>query len=455
MKISVIIAAGGSSSRMHGFDKLKAKIDGKSVLTRAVLPFAEYGGISEIIISAREDALPEFEALVRAEAANYIPYPQTAHGAAMKSDADNDRNTVHRANGAVSIERISKSGGGVSELRSEALKPEDGISKLKTGVPELRSGILKSGGGVPKLKTDVPEIRFTSAGATRTESVYNALLKVSPGTDFVLIHDGARPFLTSAVIRRVTETVKKFGAAVPVAPVTDSVLINGMPYPRELLRCAQTPQAFDFAKLTEAYGRALADGTDEFSDDYSLYAHFFPCGAETITAGDPENKKITYPSDLPSVHGVGYDIHAFGSGNGFPLAGVTVRHNRGVIAHSDGDAAIHALMDALLSALGKDDIGKLFPDSDPAFKGINSIELLKRVIDIVNSENAKLLNISLSILLEAPKIAPLIPSMKKVLSEVTGLPTDRIGISATTNEKTALIGNGEAVACFASVSLLR
>jgi 2-C-methyl-D-erythritol 4-phosphate cytidylyltransferase/2-C-methyl-D-erythritol 2,4-cyclodiphosphate synthase len=377
---------------MRGFDKLKARINGKAVLTRAVLPFIEYGGFSEIIVSARADALRDFEKLLQTEILT---------GTVIPSDAERRQKTA--------------------DASAEDLCP----------------------------------IKFVAAGATRTESVNNALKAVAPDADLVFIHDGARPFLTSAVIFRVLATASACGAAVPVVPAAESALINGAPFPREMLRLAQTPQAFDAAKLKEAYGIALKDDSLEFSDDYSLYAHFFACGSESITAGDPENKKITYPADLPAFYGVGYDIHRFRPGGGFPLAGVRVSSDKSVTAHSDGDAALHALMDAILSAIGKDDIGKLFPDTDPQYKDIDSIILLKHVLNLVKAENAKILNVSLSIILEAPKIARLIPLMKTVLSEVIGISADRIGITATTNEKTSLIGNGEAVACFAAVSVLK
>lgn len=151
--------------------------------------------------------------------------------------------------------------------------------------------------------------------------------------------------------------------------------------------------------------------------------------------------------------GIGYDVHRLGPGRPFILAGVQIPHELGLHGHSDADVVAHALMDALLGAAGLADIGTYFPDTDPAYKDADSMGLLKRVIELLQQEGYRPNNVDLSIICERPKLAPHMPAMKAQLAEALGLPLQRVGLKATTNEAIGFIGRGEGVAALAVVTL--
>jgi 2-C-methyl-D-erythritol 2,4-cyclodiphosphate synthase len=151
--------------------------------------------------------------------------------------------------------------------------------------------------------------------------------------------------------------------------------------------------------------------------------------------------------------GHGYDVHALGEGLRLVLCGVEVEHTKGCIAHSDGDVAIHAFCDALLGALALGDIGKLFPDSDAKYKGIDSTVLLREVVDIVHSRGFNISNIDCTIAMQRPKLRPHIDRMRERLSEVVGIDTERISVKATTTEHLGFEGREEGVSATA-VTLL-
>ena len=153
--------------------------------------------------------------------------------------------------------------------------------------------------------------------------------------------------------------------------------------------------------------------------------------------------------------GHGYDVHALGEGLRLVLGGVEIPHTKGCIAHSDGDVAIHAICDALLGALALGDIGKLFPDSDPQYKGIDSRKLLKHVVDIVNNKGYAISNIDCTIAMQRPKLRPHIDTMRERLSEVVGIDVDRISVKATTTERLGFEGREEGVSTTAVVLLVK
>jgi 2-C-methyl-D-erythritol 2,4-cyclodiphosphate synthase len=151
--------------------------------------------------------------------------------------------------------------------------------------------------------------------------------------------------------------------------------------------------------------------------------------------------------------GHGYDVHRFGEGEAITLGGVRIAHTKGLVAHSDGDVALHALCDALLGALALGDIGKHFPDTDPAYKNADSVELLKRVYALVTARNFRLQNADLTVLAEKPKLAPHIPRMQQIIADALNVGIDDIGIKATTGEKIGFIGREEGIAAYAVVLL--
>ena len=151
--------------------------------------------------------------------------------------------------------------------------------------------------------------------------------------------------------------------------------------------------------------------------------------------------------------GFGYDSHRLAEGFPLVLGGVKIPSDRGCVAHSDGDAVIHALCDALLGAAALDDIGTHFPDTDPAYKGIDSTLLLQKTVELLRSEGWRVNNVDLTIILEKPKLADYKPLMRARLSELMGVSTDAVCVKAKTNEKMGFVGAGEGVAVTAAVTI--
>jgi len=159
------------------------------------------------------------------------------------------------------------------------------------------------------------------------------------------------------------------------------------------------------------------------------------------------------PAMLP-LSGIGYDVHAFISGRPLILGGVEIPSDRGLDGHSDADVLAHAIADAVLGAIGEVDIGQHFPNTDPAYRGISSLELLRRVMKLVQEKGGRLLNIDASLIAEAPKVGPYVSAMRERLGAALGLPPARVGVKATTNERMGFVGRGEGIAALAVASVL-
>lgn len=300
----------------------------------------------------------------------------------------------------------------------------------------------------------------TMGGKTRTDGVRKALAKVTG--DIVLIHDGARPYVTRKIICDCIETAKAYGSAVCAIPVTDTVatvyygVITDVPK-RDTVYAVQTPQGFLSADIKKAYELADNDGID-YTDDSSVYAQYV--GQPHVFEGDRRNIKLTYREDFtkeaPKITpvegcrvGFGADTHAFGGLNTFvTLAGVRIECDSSLVAHSDGDVAIHAVMDAILCACGLKDIGYYFPNSDKRYKGADSAKLLAQVIELARGEGYAPSEISLSIQAEKPKLAPHIDEMKEKLAALCGIKAKDVGIAAGTCEKLGFIGEGLGVTAY-------
>lgn len=291
------------------------------------------------------------------------------------------------------------------------------------------------------------ELITVAGGLTRTESVKNALERVT--SDYVLIHDGARPYVKPSLILRVLEATVKGDIAIPAIPVTDSLITDGCPVNRETLKAVQTPQGFKTAMLKDAYLSAKGQFTDDATVFYNRY------GFTYTVDGDPENRKITYPHDLGQRTGAGYDLHRLTEGDGITLGGVKIPCEFSTVAHSDGDALIHAVMDAALTALGKPDIGYYFPDTDEAYEGICSLDLLAQVVKLLADEGWHIANVSAEVIAQKPKLAVYVPKMIDKLANALNLPTHCVGIAATTNEGVGVIGEAKAMAAFACVLISR
>jgi len=152
--------------------------------------------------------------------------------------------------------------------------------------------------------------------------------------------------------------------------------------------------------------------------------------------------------------GIGYDVHRFAEGRRCVLGGVEIPHVFGLLGHSDADVLVHAIADALLGAVGEADIGYYFPPEEASIEGISSLEILRRVAEVVRGKGGRIVNIDATLIAEAPKIAPHVPAMRACLCGVLGLGEERMGIKATTNERMGFVGRGEGIAAMAVASVL-
>jgi 2-C-methyl-D-erythritol 4-phosphate cytidylyltransferase/2-C-methyl-D-erythritol 2,4-cyclodiphosphate synthase len=307
---------------------------------------------------------------------------------------------------------------------------------------------------VKKLLFGYP-VQLMRGGQTRTKSVQNALAAVTG--EIVLIHDGARPFVSEKIITDCIESVKAFRSGICALPVTDTVVqakegeIVAVPKRSELY-AVQTPQGFFTSDMVAAYSKI---GDENFTDDSTVYAKFI--GKPRLFLGERENVKLTFSQDFSSPAartGIGIDTHAFGKEQNYiVLAGVKVPSESGLIAHSDGDVLLHAVMDALLSAAGLRDIGHYFPDTDEKWHNADSMEMLKIVLTEIHKAGYAPLNLSVAIQAQKPRLAKYIPAMTDRLAEVLALSPSAVGITAGTNEGLGYVGEGKGITVTANVLL--
>ena len=290
-------------------------------------------------------------------------------------------------------------------------------------------------------------------GSERQDSVYNGI-KASEG-DVLLIHDGARPYVTEDIIDRVIEASVNDGCAVPVVNPKDSIRTREGNLDRSKLFMIQTPQGFRREIILDAYDKAMRDsfyGTDD--GGIAEYAGYHV----TMTEGSYDNIKITTKEDLPAMEirvGQGYDVHKLVEGRKCILMGVEIPYEKGLLGHSDADVALHALMDAMLGAAAMGDIGRLFPDTDPAYEGADSMKLMEDVRDRLYSAGYSVGNVDVTIICQKPKVSPYIGEMTEKLARVLGIEKDKINIKGTTTEKLGFTGRGEGIAAQAVCTLMR
>lgn len=289
-----------------------------------------------------------------------------------------------------------------------------------------------------------------SGGATRRDSVYNGLRVVPGDVEVVAIHDAARPFVTKEIIGATLESARQYGSGVICTPVIDTIkqiTPDGAvtTVDRDSLRAVQTPQSFDYQRIMAAHERARADGLS-VTDDAMLYEHYYG-GLRLVTApGAERNRKLTTRGDFEALRtpvlrvGQGYDAHRLAAGRRLILCGVEVLHDRGLDGHSDADVALHALMDALLGAAGEGDIGRHFPDSDPAYKGISSLLLLERVMALLRDKGWRVVNADVTIVAQKPKLASYILRMRENVARALGVDIDAANVKATTTERMGFEG---------------
>ena len=293
-------------------------------------------------------------------------------------------------------------------------------------------------------------LHFVKGGKSRTQSVRNAVLYLSTLEDddaaLVAIHDGARPFVTEGLIRRLLSDAEREGASAPCLSLTDAVKRTDGTFvtssvDRNTLRRVQTPQVFTKKNLIKVYSEMT--GEDSFQDDVEPYAD---AGNRVfLTEGDEKNIKITYRSDLEKNEmriGYGNDIHRLVEGRKLYIGGVCLPHTKGEEAHSDGDVLIHAVIDAILGAYALGDIGHFFPPEEEKWKDADSRTLLRMILDKVNPI---IINLDSTITLEGFRLAPYILSIRESLSSLLGIEADKVSVKAKTNEGLDALGEGRAV----------
>ena len=310
-----------------------------------------------------------------------------------------------------------------------------------------------------------------SGGATRQSSVragLEALAARAPA--IVLVHDAARPFVSDALVSRAIASAQAHGAAIPGLPVTDTVKLvdaQGLvtaTLDRAHLRTVQTPQAFAFPALLDAHRRAAAAGRDDFSDDGALAewaglkVAVFPGekgNVKMTTADDFARAEAELAASLSDIRtGIGYDIHAFEDGGDHVwLGGIKIPHARKLSGHSDADVALHALVDAILGALADGDIGVHFPPTDEKWRGASSDKFLKFAVERVRARGGMIGHLDVAIVAEAPKVNPVRDAIRARIAEIAGLTIDRVGVTATTNEKLGAIGSGQGIAAYATATI--
>jgi len=295
---------------------------------------------------------------------------------------------------------------------------------------------------------------------------------VSPASEVVAVHDAARPLTPAPIVRSVLETARATGAAIAAAPVTDTLKrVDGdgrvrATVPRDDLVGAQTPQAFRADVLRRAYREA--SGASSMTDDAAI-VESIGVRVSVVRCAEP-NIKVTTPADVAIAEallagasgrgadcgvrvGLGHDLHRLEPGDGLVLGGVTIPSDRRAVGHSDADVLLHALTDAVLGAAGLTDIGTLFPDTDPAWKGAASDRFLREALALARTCGLRVAQADAVVTLEAPKLGPHRDAIRSSLSAALGLEPSRIGLKFKTAEGLGPVGERRAIAAEAVVLL--
>ena len=303
-------------------------------------------------------------------------------------------------------------------------------------------------------------------GDSRRDSVCNGLLALPGDTGLVAIHDAARPFVSKEIIKATLDSARACGSGVISTPVVDTIKHVGADgrvttLDRGALRAVQTPQSFDYKRILEAHLRAREDRL-AVTDDAMLFEHYYGDVRLVTTDDAGENIKLTTKKDFEALEqaimpdyrvGQGYDAHRLAPGRRLVLCGVEIPHDRGLDGHSDADVAVHALMDALLGALGLGDIGRHFPDSDPRYKGADSMKLLDKVMTMVSGCGYCVGNADVTIVAQRPKLAGYMAQMRANLAGGLGVAEGRVNVKATTTERMGFEGEELGISAQATVLL--
>ena len=311
------------------------------------------------------------------------------------------------------------------------------------------------------------DVQVVVGADSRRGSVHAGLeaIAAAGGADIVLIHDAARPFLPPVVVDRLLDALMDKDGAIPILPVADTLVRGADGFmentvDRAQLHRVQTPQAFRFPAILAAH-RTWDTAHDATDDAQILRA----CGHDVmLVQGDERLNKLTYEQDFSRVQtllapafvtrvGMGYDVHRLAAGEPLWLGGVLVPHDRGLAGHSDADVALHAIVDAVLGALGDGDIGSHFPPSDPQWRGASSDRFLAHARDRVKAHQGRIDHIDLTIICEAPKIGPHREAMRARIAEILEVSIRQVSVKATTTERLGFAGRREGIAAQAVATL--
>ena len=341
---------------------------------------------------------------------------------------------------------------------------------------------LKFANSPSDLNKGVPIIALRCGGSTRGESVYagvNFLKNIASMNDWIVVHDAVRPCVSRIALERLWDIgSKEPDGAILAMPVSDTLKLGladkeqndptsvyiKKTENREYYWLAQTPQMFKVELLLDVFQGKTFSFTDEASAVESIGKK------PRLIQGERKNIKITTPDDLEIAEnwqlkeegvtaghnmriGQGFDVHKFGNEGKFViLGGVKIPHFASLLGHSDADVLIHAICDAILGAAGLGDIGEWFPDNEPKYKGVDSREILKKIISSIKTRGLAVHQIDATVICEEPKITPHKEKMKEILTTDTNC--SFVNIKATTTERLGSIGRKEGIAAMASVSLL-
>jgi 2-C-methyl-D-erythritol 4-phosphate cytidylyltransferase/2-C-methyl-D-erythritol 2,4-cyclodiphosphate synthase len=329
------------------------------------------------------------------------------------------------------------------------------------------------------LRSSQKPLHLVAGGARRQDSVVSAFKAANERSDMIVVHDAARPLATSDLVSRTIAAAAESGAALAALAASDTVkrsvnpanagsgsveLLVAETIPRESIFLAQTPQAFRRDVLRDAL--ALAGTLVDVTDEATLVER---AGRPVrLVQGEATNIKITTRGDLEIAEtivrggkpartgraGVGYDLHRLVEGRPLVLGGVTIPFGRGLMGNSDADAVCHAITDAILGAAAEGDIGRHFPDTDPAWHNASSIELLRRAAELLRDRGLEVGNVDASVIAERPRLAPYIDTMRANVAGALGVSATRVSIKGKTNEGVGELGRGEAIAVHA-IALVR
>ena len=347
--------------------------------------------------------------------------------------------------------------------------------KCFVGMPEIEAVVLVLGDdslAEHGKRLTGGKVMVVAAGPTRMGSVRNGFSALPKGMEVVAVHDGARSLITPEVVRATLAEAAKSGAAVAAVPVKDTLkrvpkgttVIAETPERAEHW-AAQTPQTYRYSVLKDALERFAGDA--DATDESQLVER---CGqAVAVVPSSYENFKITTPEDLTMAEaildvraggprattvGFGFDIHRLVAGRELWLGGVKLAHDKGLLGHSDGDAALHAACDAVLGALGLGEIGIAFPPSDPKFKGLASRDIVAHTLGKVVEAGGEIVHLDVTLIAEEPKLKPHYEAMKASVAALFKLSPARVSLKAKSHEGLDAVGRGEAISCHAVATLL-